>query len=173
MRKLNGLKPQDILVLMKLLSEPGLSQMDIARKLQLSQAEVSHGLKRLKGSHLLNIEGKAIREAAFELLVHAVKYFYPALIGAPSLGVPTAHANPDFKYVKKNDGESYVWPFAKGKVKGIALIPIYPSVPFACSEDKVLYRMASLVEMIRAGRARERKIAEDELYKLIKGLNEK
>ena len=173
MRNLVGLKPQDLLLMMKLLSEPGLSQMDLARKLQLSQAEVSHGLKRLKGSHLLNVEGKVIKEAALELLVHAVKYFYPAQLGAPSLGIPTAHANPDFKYVKNNEGESYVWPFAEGKVKGISLTPIYPSLPYACSEDKVLYRMASLVEMIRAGRARERKIAEDELHKLIKGLNEK
>jgi DNA-binding Lrp family transcriptional regulator len=173
MRNLIGLKPQDVLLMMKLLSEPNLSQMGLARKLQLSQAEVSHGLKRLKGSHLLNIEGKVIKEAALELLVHAVKYFYPAQIGAPSLGVPTAHANPAFKYVKNNEGESYVWPFAEGKVKGISLIPIYPSFPYACSEDKVLYKMASLVEMIRAGRARERKIAEDELHKLIKGLNEK
>lgn len=173
MRNLVGLKPQDILLMMKLLSEPGLSQMDLSRKLQLSQAEVSHGLKRLKGSHLLNIEGRVIREPAIELLVHAVKYFYPAQLGAPSLGIPTAHANPDFKYVKSNEGESYVWPFAEGKVKGISLIPIYPSLPYACSEDKTLYRIASLVEMIRAGRARERKIAEDELQKLIKGLNEK
>lgn len=173
MRNLIGLKPQDILVMMKLLSEPGLSQMDLARKLQLSQAEVSHGLKRLKGSHLLNTEGRVIKEAAIELLVHAVKYFYPAQLGAPSLGIPTAHANPDFKYVKNNVGESYVWPFAEGKAKGISLIPIYPSLPYACSEDKILYRMASLVEMIRAGRARERKIAENELHKLIKGLNEK
>lgn len=173
MRNLVGLKPQDILLMMKLISEPGLSQMDLARRLQLSQAEISHGIKRLKGSHLLNIEGSVIREAAIELLVHAVKYFYPAQLGAPSLGISTAHANPDFKYVKYNEGESYVWPFAEGKVKGIALIPIYPSLPYACSKDKVLYRIASLVEMIRAGRARERKIAEHELHKLIKGLNEK
>jgi hypothetical protein len=173
MRNLVGLKPQDILLMMKLISEPGLSQMDLARKLQLSQAEVSHGLKRLKGSHLLNIEGTIIKEAAIELLVHAVKYFYPAQLGAPSLGIPTAHANPDFKYVKNNKGESYVWPYAEGKAKGIALIPIYPSLPYACSGDKILYRIASLVEMIRAGRARERNIAEDELHKLLKSLNEK
>ncbi|MEY4617015.1 MAG: hypothetical protein RJB66_1975 [Pseudomonadota bacterium] len=173
MRNLVGLKPQDVLLMMKLLSEPGLLQMDLAKKLQLSQAEVSHGLKRLKGSHLLSIEGRVIRESAIELLVHALKYFYPVQLGAPTLGIPTAHSNPDFKYVKHSDGESFVWPYAEGKAKGISLIPIYPSLPYACSEDKVLYRMASLVEMIRAGRARERKIAEDELKKLIKGLNEK
>ncbi len=158
---------------MKLLSEPGLSQKDLAWKLQISQTEVSHGLKRLKGSRLLNVEGMVIKEAAIELLVHAVKYFYPAQLMAPSLGVPTAHANPDFRYVKNNSGESYVWPYAEGNVKGIALIPIHPSFPYACSEDKVLYKMASLVEMIRAGRTRERRIAEEELHKLLRGLNEK
>ncbi len=173
MRNLSGLKPQDILLMMKLLSQPGLSQMDLAKKLRLSQAEVSHGLKRLKGSRLLNIEGRVIRESAIELLVHAVKYFYPAQLGAPSLGIPTAHANPDFKYVKHRDEESYVWPYAEGKVKGISLKPIYSSLPYACLEDKVLFKIASLVEMIRAGRARERKIAEDALRKLLKNLNEK
>lgn len=173
MRNLVGLKPQDILLMMKLLSEPGLSQTELAKRLLLSQAEVSHGLKRLKGSRLLNIEGNVIKEAAIELLIHAVKYFYPAQLGAPSLGIPTAHANPEFKFVKYKDSESYVWPYAEGKSKGISLMPIYHSLPYACSEDKVLYKMASLVEMIRAGRARERKIAENELHKLIKGLNEK
>ena len=73
MRNLVGLKPQDILLIMKLLSEPGLSQKDLAWKLQISQTEVSHGLKRLKGSRLLNVEGMVIKEAAIELLVHAVK----------------------------------------------------------------------------------------------------
>lgn len=173
MRKLVGLKPQDILILMKLLSEPNLSQMDLAKKLQLSQAEVSHGLKRLRTSHLINIEGQVIKEAAIELLVHAVKYFYPAQLGAPSLGLPTAHANPDFKYVKHSESEIYVWPYAEGKSKGISLLPIYPSLPYASSKDKILYKIASLVEMIRAGRTRERKIAEEELQKIIKGVNAK
>ena len=173
MRNLVGLKSQDIVLMMKLLTEPSLSQMGLAKKLHLSQAEVSHGLKRLKNSHLLSIDGRVIKEAAIELLVHGVKYFYPAQFSAPSLGIPTAHANPDFKFVKHKDVESYVWPYAEGKTKGIALIPIYPSLPYACSEDKVLYKMASLVEMIRAGRARERKIGEDELCKLLKGLHAK
>jgi hypothetical protein len=172
MRNLVGIKPQDVLVMMKLLASPDLSQRGLAEQLFISQAEVSHGLKRLKASSLL-VDGHVSVQAALEFLVHGLKYICPPEFGMPALGLPTSFAHPEFKFVKYGADEVYVWPEAKGEKRGIALLPIYPTLPQACVIDKNLYRLAALVEMVRAGRARERQIGADEIKKFLKKPNDK
>ncbi len=173
MRNLTGIKPQDVIIMMKLVSQPEMVQKELAQQLQISQAEISHALMRLKNSHLLNSSGRVIKEACIEFLVHAVKYIFPVNMSSPAIGIPTSFAHPKFKYIKYDNDEVLVWPYAEGKVKGISLLPIYPTLPEACLKDKNLYKLSSFVEMIRAGRARERNIAEKELIKFIGELNEK
>lgn len=41
-------------------------------------------------------------------------------------------------------------------VRGIAVQPLYKSVPMAAKKDKRLYEYLALVDAIRGGRARER-----------------
>lgn len=173
MRNLTGIKPQDVIIMMKLVSQPEMVQKDLAQQLQISQAEISHALMRLKNSHLLNSSGRVIKEACVEFLVHAVKYIFPAQMSSPAVGIPTSFAHPEFKFIKYGSDEIPIWPSADGKVKGITLLPIYPTLPAACLEDKNLYKLSSFVEMIRAGRTRERNIAEKELAKFIGELHEK
>jgi predicted XRE-type DNA-binding protein len=173
MRNLTGIKPQDVLIMMKLVSQPEMVQKELATQLQISQAEISHALQRLKNSHLLSSSGRVIKEACVEFLVHAVKYIFPVQMRSPAVGIPTSFAHPEFKFIKYGSDEVPIWPSAEGKVKGITLLPIYPTLPDACMEDKNLYKLSSLVEMIRAGRTRERNIAEKELAKFIGELYEK
>lgn len=173
MRDLIRIKPQDILVMMKLIVRPSISQKELAEQLFISQAEISHGLKRLKASGLMSSEGMIIQEASLEFLVHALKYIVPAELGAPSAGIPTSFAHPDFKFVRYSPDEINVWPYAEGKKRGISLIPIYPTLPQACTLDENLYKLSSLVEMIRSGRARERQIGSDELKKFLGKFNAK
>ena len=52
-------------------------------------------------------------------------------------------------------------------VRGEALKPIYRSAPQAARNDPKLYQCLGLLDAIRAGRARERKLAEKHLHKLI------
>lgn len=173
MRNLYGIKPQDVLLMMKLVSEPDVVQKQLATDLQISQAEISHALQRLRKSHLINSSGKVIKEACIEFLVHAVKYIFPAEVSSPAVGIPTSYAHPEFKFIKYGNDEVPIWPLAEGRVKGITLIPIYPTLPDACLRDKKLYKLSCFVEMIRAGRTRERNIAEKELAKFIGALHEK
>jgi hypothetical protein len=173
MRNFFGVKPQDVLIMLKLLVAPVASQKELSNSLLISQAEVSHGLQRLKHSRLLTVEGKVSLEACAEFLIHGLKYICPAELGTFALGIPTAHSHPKFKYVKYAPNDIYVWPDAEGKVKGIALYPFYPSLPKACQQDEQLYVLASLIEMIRVGRAREQKIASDELESLIKSYDQR
>jgi len=163
MRKLGGIKPQDILLLLKMISSPNLKQKELAQAIFISQTEVSHGLKRLEHTGLIGSSGQIQLEAVCEFLIHGMKYIFPAETGAMTVGLPTAYANPKFKFVKYKIEDIYVWPHPKLGKKGIALLPIYPSVAEACAKDELLYEMMSLLEMIRIGRAREKNIAAKEL----------
>ena len=168
MRNLSGIKAQDILVLMKLIVNAQLNQKELAEYLNISSSEVSHGFRRLKNSKLLTADNRVNIEATLEFLIHALKYIYPPQFGTVTVGVPAGYAKPGFNYVRYNKDDIYVWPYPEGKVKGIALKPLYSSLPGACLHDEKLYTLASLVEMIRMGRAREQKIASEELIKLVR-----
>jgi hypothetical protein len=55
--------------------------------------------------------------------------------------------------------------------RGVALEPRYKTVPSAALRDSVLYEFLAIVDALRDGRARERKIAERELIKRIRSKN--
>jgi hypothetical protein len=56
----------------------------------------------------------------------------------------------------------------EGKSRGIALAPLYKTVPIAALRDPLLYEKLALVDALRDGRTRERKLAEEELKKLLR-----
>ena len=56
-----------------------------------------------------------------------------------------------------------MWQDPEGEVRGQAVKPLYPSVVQAAKLDPMLHDLLALVDALRLGRARERKIAETEL----------
>ena len=56
-----------------------------------------------------------------------------------------------------------VWPYLEGRARGYEFSPLYKSVPMAASNDKGLYEFLTLVDAIREGRAREKKLAIEEI----------
>ena len=56
-----------------------------------------------------------------------------------------------------------MWPWHEGNTRGVGLAPLYKSVPQAALRDPNLYQLLALVDAIRDGRARERKIAERDI----------
>lgn len=166
------LKPQDVLLLLKLLGEKDRFVrriIDLAHELHLSPSEVSHGFVRLQRSQLLSSDKKEPLYAnALEFLLHGLRYAFPAEIGAVSRGVPTAHSAPPLaKRIVSSESEKYVWPLPEGEERGQSIVPLYPSAPLAAKRDEKLYEMLALVDAIRIGRVRERKLAEEELTKRI------
>jgi hypothetical protein len=78
--------------------------------------------------------------------------------------MPTSYAaEPLRRYIRAGDEPLPVWPDQDGPVRGATFEPLYPSVPEAAKRDAHLYELLVLVDAIRDGRARERKIAEREL----------
>jgi hypothetical protein len=163
------IKPQDILILMKILSmdRRDWRQVDLAESLDISQSEVSQSLVRLKYADLLTDDTRNVmRSSLLEFLLHGIKYAFPQKPGAMVRGIPTAHSAPPLKNEILSN-ENYVWPTATGDVRGFRVDPLYPSIPKAVKNDLKLYAMLALVDAIRIGRAREKKLAEQELKKLI------
>lgn len=162
------LKPQDCVVLIKLLANPlvELSQRQLAKMLAISLAEVNAGIKRLDEAGLLRKDsmGRIFPNinAAEEFLIHAVKFFFPGKLGEYTRGVPTAIAAPIFQdKIALGDDPIPVWPDALGEKRGVALEPIYSSISKALREypDPFFYDLLVLVDAIRSGRSRERNLA--------------
>jgi hypothetical protein len=176
MRKPTELKPQDILVLLKLAVHPGeeWSYSGLASSLKISSSEAHAAIKRATLAGLMNTRHhRPIRTALEELLIHGVKYVFPAERGPLTRGLPTAHAAPPLASEFISSGEPPpVWPDPEGPIRGETLIPLYRSVPQAARKDERLYEALALVDAIRAGRARERKRAE-ELLRAMLGANDR
>lgn len=165
------LKPQDVMVVLKLctyrVKRPPMSVM--GTDLGMSPSEVHAAFKRLQGSRLLHgpeMQNKPNISALEEFLLHGLKYAFPAEHGQLTRGLPTSYAAPPLnKNIVSADELFPVWPWPEGKTRGIAYEPLYKTAPLAAFRDPVLYEFLALVDAIRDGRARERKIAERELVK--------
>jgi hypothetical protein len=161
------LKPQDIVLLLKIVSDnnPGWNQKPIAETLGLSQSEVSEAVSRCKYAGLLAPDGKTVMKMAlFDFLKFGLRYVFPQKPGAIVRGVPTSHSAAPLKEEIESN-EEYVWPYGKGNVRGHSIMPLYPSVPEAALRDSMLHEFLALTDALRVGRAREREIAIKELEK--------
>jgi len=165
----SSMKPQDVVLLLKLVSigHEHWSQKDVADQLGMSQSEISQSVARSRFAGLLDHGGKKVmRSALMDFLEGGLRYVFPQRPGAMVRGVPTSHSAPPLD-AEIRSSESYVWPYATGKVRGQAILPLYPSVPEAATRDPLLHELLSLTDALRVGRARERELALSELRKRI------
>jgi len=131
----------------------------------LSQSEVSESVARSKYAGLLDPKGKKVMKLALmEFLQYGIRYVFPQKPGPVVRGIPTSHSASPLKEEIQST-ENYVWPYAKGTVRGHSIIPLYVSVPEAVFKDEILYELLALVDALRVGRAREKEIAVVELKK--------
>lgn len=161
------LKAQDIVVLVKIqaLSKAEWSYSSLASALSMSSSTIHEGLRTCTAARLFdNSKRRPILRNLLELLIHGVKYCFPAEVGKPVRGVPTSYAAPPLSSSFPAGSEPIpVWPFAKGSVRGISLLPLYPTVPAAALADPQFGELMALIDAIRQGRPRESKAAIREL----------
>ena len=162
------LKPQDIVVLLKLIAvkSNAWSFASLSAELFMSPSEVHAGIKRAAAARLYDDSRKTpLRKNLEEFLLHGVKYAYPARHGALTRGMPTGYAAfplRDLLAIGASDVPP-VWPHPEGDVRGYEFSPLYKSVPAAAMKDKELYALLALLDALRDGRARERDLAAKEL----------
>jgi hypothetical protein len=163
------MKPQEILVALKLLSH-GRKKWDyqsISKSLKISPSTLHNSIKGLSFAGLYDEDYGSLRlNALEEFLFHGIKYVFPVKPGPVVRGMPTAHSAPVLNNEIINDSNSlYVWPFENGRERGHSIGPLYRTVPLACLNDNVLYGLLALIDVLRIGRARER----EKSIKLLKG----
>ena len=161
-----ALKPQDAVVLAKLFTyqdrRPPLAQ--VAVDLVISASEIHAALKRLARAGLISSADVPIRQAAEEFFRHAVKFVFPAVRGEITRGLPTSYAAPPLNgEIVSNLELPPVWPFSAGTHRGVTFEPLYRTVPIAALNDPALYELLALIDAVRGGRARERRLAEQEI----------
>ena len=163
------LKPQDVLVALKLLGkgEDPWTYADLADELGMSPSEVHAAVKRGIRAGLITPDRRANRRALAEFLVHGLKYAFVGERGSVTRGMPTAHAAPPLAEHFVSGDLPPVWPDPEGAVRGEAFSPLYPAAVVAARRDPSLYELLALVDAIRGGRARERKEAERQLRQRI------
>jgi hypothetical protein len=169
MKKHNGMRPHDILILLKIAAKGPQSwhMKDLAFELGISASEVSESIHRSVIAGLLAQDKSRLMQAALlEFLEHGLRYVYPQRPGALVRGIPTAHAAMPLSDLIQSE-EAYVIPYAKGLVRGQAIEPLHIKVAEACLKDEVFYELVALCDALRVGRARERQLAVQELKKRI------
>ena len=167
-RKINHqltLKPQDLMVLLKLVSlgKNTATYGELAEALGMSSSEVHASVGRAKAARLINMEDDQpviVRAALKEFLLHGAKYAFPATLGSTTRGVPTAYAAPPLaSRITQPNELPPVWPDPHGEQRGTSFHPLYPTVPAAAKRDRLLYELLALFDALRGGAARERQIA--------------
>jgi len=173
-----NLKPQDVVVLLKLCGQARKSRppyAEIASQLAMSPSEVHSSVKRLQMARLLHGPELGQRpnvRAVEEFLIHGVKYAFPAEHGSLTRGIPTSYAaEPLKRLIQPGNDPLPVWPDPEGTIRGISLMPLYKTVPKAAKKDPELYELLAVLDAVREGRARERNLAEKELLKRIRQIN--
>lgn len=177
------MKPQDIVVLAKLLSYQkrgkNWTQASLAEELCLSTSQINYAIKRLLASRLLtralfDDEWKIVPIIQFceEFLIHGFKFIFPPKFGSHLVGLPTAYAAPPLnKIIVSGNDPIPVWPaMGEGVRKGIELKPLYHCVPKSIIKfpDPFFYELLALLDALRSGRARERNIGAEKILKMLK-----
>lgn len=169
MRKHNGMRPQDIAVLLKIVAmeQQHWQLVGLSNSIKISISEISESLNRSRQANLIDFNKKKINRQNFlEFLEHGVKYVFPQQPGAMVRGIPTAHSHP-YMQNKFISDMHYVWPATNGKVMGLTIEPFYPKQVEAVTEDQLYYKLLALVDVVRVGKVREIKYAINELNKII------
>jgi hypothetical protein len=154
-----ALRPHDVCVALQLALVPAMPFRDLAQAVGISLGEAHNSAKRLESARLLMVDLREMNlRALLEFIVSGVPYAYPGELGPEVRGVPTAYSGP----AMANELDSphvVVWPSIHGRSRGISLTPLCPSAPETLETNPSLYRLLTLVDALRIGRARERDLA--------------
>ena len=160
------LRPQDLVVVLRLTLERGTtpSYSALGAELGMTASEVHAAVERCVAAQLAvkGADGKAtpLRSSVRQFVQHGARYSFPATRGGLTRGVATGYAAPPLRAkILPGTDPPPVWPSKAGTVRGVALHPLYPSVPEAAGRNPALGELLALFDALRAGSARERALA--------------
>lgn len=158
-------RDSDVYVLSGLLARNGAwSYRSLAERLRVPHTVVQRALERAKGSGLYSVDRREVHLPHFEeFALHALRFVAPARLGALTPGVPAAWAAEPMAGAIRSSGDEPppVWPYAQGRVRGRAIEPLHSAVPEASEDWQGLSEILALLDSLRAGDARIRRVAGD------------
>ncbi len=172
------LKPQDIFILLKLIAigKSDWSYAKIGVDLEMSPSEVHAAIKRsLRAQLAVQTNSKTVPNTKNleEFLVHGIRYVFLPERGEITRGLATISAAAPLTNEMVSSGDPPpVWPDPEGETRGQSFSPLYKSVPKAARKDEKLYELLALVDAIRGGNTRERKIASTEIQKRLQAYHD-
>lgn len=165
-------KGSDIYVLSGLLANgQGWTYRSLADRLHVPHPVVQRALSRAQAADLYSAERRDVHLPHLEeFVVHALRFVAPAQLGALVPGVPAAWAAEPLASVIRPSGKEPppVWPHAQGPVRGQALEPLHAAAPEAVEDWSQLGEILAILDSLRAGDPRVRKVAEDLLSKALR-----
>lgn len=171
MKKHNGMRPQDVAILLKIISlkNDNWLNKNLSDQLKISQSEISESLNRCKTARLIDSTKRKVFTNSFkEFIIYGLKYVFPAEPGRIVRGIATAHSAPPINKIISNNNDIYVWNYDFGDIRGQEIEPLYKTIPEVSINDKFFYELLCLVDVFRVGRVREINIAIKEIEKYLK-----
>jgi len=150
MKEHKGMRPQDVVILLKIIAVGNQKwyNKDLASQLHLSNSEVSESLNRSRIGGLIEDKQSILKDELLEFLIYGLKYVFPVVPGRLLRGMPTAYSAPILSEDFVVD-HPYVWPAKGHTTKGVAVNPLYDTVPVACEKDSELYALLALTDALR------------------------
>lgn len=165
-------KASDVYVLSGLLAHDGdWSYRSLAERLRVPHPVVQRALERAKGADLYSADRREVHLPHLEeFALHALRFVAPARLGALAPGVPAAWAAEPMASAIRSSGDDPppVWPYASGRVRGQAIEPLHSAAPEAVENWPELGEVLALLDSLRAGDTRVRKVAGDLLSKMLR-----
>lgn len=154
------MRPHDIAVLLKIIiTHNEWMNKDLSTSLFISPAEIGNSLQRSMLSGLIDSSKKRVmRNALLDFIQFGLPFAFPAIKGPVARGIPTGYAAPIMAdYFMTN--EQIVWSHPDGTARGETISPLYPNAVEAALNDRQLYDLLALLDVMRLGKVREREIA--------------
>lgn len=170
------LKPQDMLVLVRLLiarkRQEVVTYPQLSQWTGLSASETHASVRRATACGLLTgmlangvgaFPWSPAPAACQEFLLHGLKYVFPLEIGVVQRGIPTGTSAPGMNEGSQSvlEGDTWVWPHADGTEKGIGIKPLYRTVPQVVRSDEMLHQAMAALDLLRCSSHRPRRLGEN------------
>ena len=171
MRKFDGLRTQDVTLLLKLAAQPHRTWLgkNLVQLLRLSASEISESLARCRFSRLLAADPHTLlvqRHGLLDFLFYGLPHAFAFQPDTPARGLATGASAPPLIQTFGPE-PAYVWLGAVSSQWGVAVEPLYAQAPTAAQEDAQLCSLLALTDALRLGRPREVKLARQSLEQLI------
>ena len=161
MAKQITLRPSDVVVACQLTITPEAQFIQLAQSTGLSAGECHNAVRRLRQARIvLSDNRRPSADVLSTFLVNGVPFAFPPIVGAETIGMPTAHSAPPFAAMVETV-DRFVWPDSGGAMRGQSLVPLFPGAPALAGMNTPLYELLAIVDALRVGTTRVRHVAAD------------